>query len=55
MTVVFLDFLLQQVNPPPGTLQAFVSAHNTDVVPHAAAQFVPVMADHHFFIRVTHP
>ena len=35
-----------------GPLQAFVGANNTDVVPHEAADFIPVMGDYDFFIRV---
>ena len=37
VTVILLDFLLQQGHPPGGPLQAFVGAHNPHVVPHATA------------------
>ena len=36
----------------PGTFQALAGSHNSDVVPHETAQFVPVMGDDDFFVRV---
>ena len=52
MAVVFADLRLQQFNPAAGALQALVGARDPDVVPHKAADLIPVVADHHFFIRV---
>ena len=53
--VILVDFFLEQVNAALGALQALAGAHNPHIVPHRAAQFVPVVRQHHFFIRVGHP
>ena len=38
-----------------GALQAFVGAHNAHVVPHKAAQLIPVVRDHNIFIGAANP
>ena len=43
--IVFLDFFLQVGDALLGALQSFVGPHNADVIPHDAADFVPVMGD----------
>ena len=39
--VVVVDFLLEQAHAFFGLLEAFVAAHDADVVPHGLAQRVP--------------
>ena len=53
--VVFMDFSLEQVYTVLGSLQALVCSHDTHIIPHEAAQLVPVMGDHNVFIRVCDP
>ena len=52
VAVVLGDFVSQQLGPVQGPLQAFFRAHDTDVIPHEAAQFIPVMADHHVLVGI---
>ena len=38
-----------------GALEAFVGADNADVIPHEAADFVPVVVNHDEFVHILHP
>ena len=44
--VVIADLVANQLDAPGGPLQASIAAHDADVVPHQAADLVPVVADH---------
>ena len=55
IAVILADFLVQQTNPVLRALQAFGGAHDAHIVPHEAAQLVPVVRDDHQFIRIAHP
>ena len=50
--VILLDFLLQIGDAGASALQSFVCAHDSNVVPHDAADFVPIMIDYNEFIDV---
>lgn len=50
--VELLDFALQQGDAVGGPLQPFVGAHYAHVVPHEAAQFVPVVRDDHGLVGI---
>eukprot|EP01022_Parablepharisma_sp_SALTPOND_P004214 TRINITY_DN118_c5_g1_i1.p1 TRINITY_DN118_c5_g1~~TRINITY_DN118_c5_g1_i1.p1 ORF type:complete len:1641 (+),score=478.48 TRINITY_DN118_c5_g1_i1:3715-8637(+) len=50
--VVLVDLLLEQADAVLGALQTLVGAHDADVVPHEAAQFIPVVGDHHFLVGI---
>src|SRR6185369_2618322 len=41
--VVFLDLVLDQLDAAHGPRQALVRAYDTDVVPHGAADLIPVL------------
>jgi hypothetical protein len=44
--VILADLLLEQGDPPPCAAQPGVGSHDADVVPHGAAELVPVVGDH---------
>jgi hypothetical protein len=50
--VVFGDLALDVLQPVLGALQAQIRAHDADVVPHQAADFIPHMMDHDHFVGV---
>lgn len=50
--IEFLDFVLEIAKSRAGALEAFVGADDADVVPHEAADFVPVVVDDDEFIDV---
>src|SRR5687767_7384969 len=50
--VVFLNFLLEQLNAGVGALQTLVRADNANVVPHQSTDFVPIMGDNDQFVRI---
>ena len=50
--VELFDFPLQQADAVLCPLQALVGADDADVVPHEAAQFVPVVGDDDFFVSI---
>ncbi len=52
--VVLLHLLLEQVDAALGPGQAFVGTHYPHVVPHHQPQLVPVVLDHHQFVRIFH-
>ena len=52
MPVEFLDFALEVAQPGAGALEALVGAHDADVVPHEAADLVPVVIDHDEFVHI---
>ena len=54
MAVVLVHLLLQQVDAPLRSLQTLVGAHDAHVVPHEAAQLLPVVGDHHVLIGIHH-
>ena len=52
--VEFLHFFLQVAQAGGGALEAFVGADDADVVPHEAADFVPVVVDDDQLVDVGH-
>ena len=50
--VVFFDFLLNVPDTGFGTLQAFVRAHDSHVIPHETADLVPVVGDDDLLVGV---
>ena len=50
--VVLTNFLEQIFNTRLGAQQAFARTNDAHVIPHTPADFIPVMAHHHEFIRV---
>ncbi len=54
MGIKLVDFALQQRNAVRGALQPLVGAHDADIVPHEAAQLVPVVRDDHRFVCILH-
>ena len=52
MAVVFVNLLLEQLHPVHGPLQALVGAHDAHIVPHEAAQLLPVVGDHHVLVGI---
>ncbi|EXI69488.1 MAG: hypothetical protein AW07_04231 [Candidatus Accumulibacter sp. SK-11] len=55
MRVEIVDLATQQANPVLCPLQAFRRAHDADVVPHEATQFVPVVRDDDFLVGIADP
>lgn len=54
VAVVLVDLFLEQLDPVQRAFKALGRAHDADVIPHEAAQLVPVVGDHHFLIGVRH-
>ena len=52
--VEFLDLFLQVAQAGGGALEAFVGADNADVVPHQAADFIPIVVDHDQLVHIDH-
>ena len=50
--IKFGDFALQIPQARGGALEAFGGAHDAHVVPHEAADFVPIVVDDHEFIDI---
>ena len=50
--IKLINFTRQQTNPVLGTQQALGGSYNADVIPHKAAQFIPVVRDNDFFIGI---
>ncbi len=54
LAVIILDLLRQQFDPVLCAFQSLGGAHNTDIVPHEAADLGPVLLDDDFFVRIGH-
>ena len=52
IAVIFGDFLAQQLDPVRGAFQPLVGPYDADIIPHETPQFVPVMGDDDFFVRI---
>ena len=52
--VKLANLSLQIPQPGGGALQSFVTAHDANLIPHQAADLVPVVIDCHQFINVLH-
>ena len=50
LPVVVVDFLFEQAHALFGLFEAFVAAHDADVVPHGLAQRVPRVGNHDGFV-----
>ena len=55
IAVIILHFLAQVLHAVGGAFQPLFGAHNATIIPHGAAQLVPIVGDHHIFIAVGHP
>src|SRR5262249_17850513 len=53
--VVLGDLLLQELDPPARPRETAVAAHDPDVVPHEAADLVPVLRDHDRLVALRGP
>lgn len=51
MPVELLDFALEVAEAGAGALETFVCADDADVVPHEAADFVPIVIDDHQLVE----
>jgi hypothetical protein len=52
MPIEFLDFALEIAEAGAGALEALVCADDADVIPHEAADFLPIVVDDNEFIDV---
>jgi hypothetical protein len=52
--IVLVDFVAQDIDSMMGPRKAAVAAHDSDVVPHETADFIPVLRDHHSFVTRLH-
>ncbi len=50
--VIIGDLFLDHLHAAQGPDQALVRADDADIVPHAEADFVPVVGNHHLFVAV---
>lgn len=50
--VKIVDFTLEQFDAVGGAFEAFVRAHDADIVPHEATQLVPIVRNDDFFIGI---
>jgi hypothetical protein len=50
--IIFEDFVLQIDDAAAGALQALVGADDADIIPHEAAQLVPIVGDDDHFVGV---
>ncbi len=54
MAVILLDLGLQQQHAMQCAFETLGRAHDTDKVPHKAAQLIPVVQNHHILVGVTY-
>ena len=52
VTVVVGDFLLEELNTMESSLQSLVGPDDADIIPHEPSDFVPVVGDDDFFVRI---
>src|SRR4051794_23097994 len=50
LPVIFTDLFLKEGDPPAGPAEASVAADDADVVPHRAAELVPIVGHDDLFI-----
>ncbi len=55
VAVILNDLVAEQINAAPGALQAFIGANDTHIIPHEAAQLLPVVGHHHRLVGLLDP
>src|SRR3546814_1753929 len=52
--VIVADFARQHLDPVLRAFEPLGRANDADIIPHEAADFGPVLLDHHLFVRIGH-
>ena len=52
--IIFVDFLFEHLHTRKRPVEAFRRTHDTDVIPHRAAQFVAIVREHDALVGLVH-